>query len=124
LTVHATPAAGSCLVHPSHTQQILINLLDNAASYSPPGAPIQLRAWMRRRRLHLLVSDQGALTPALTLALRRRRPPRTDRGLGLWTVRDLVDRHGGSLRARRMSPRGLAIEVRLPRAREVDLRSP
>ncbi len=114
LTVHATRAAGRCLVHPSHTQQILINLLNNAASYSPPGEPIQLRAWTSRRRLHLLVADHGTLTPELARALRRRRPPRTDRGLGLWTVRDLGATHGGSLRARPMSPSGLAIEVRLP----------
>ena len=104
-------------MHPSHTQQILVNLLDNAASYSPPGEPIQLRAWTRRRRLYLLVTDRGAITPALTLALRRRRPPPTDRGLGLWTVRELVATHGGSLRVRPTSPRGLAIEVRLPRMR-------
>jgi signal transduction histidine kinase len=117
LTVQATRAAGRCLVHPSHTQQILINLLNNAACYSPADQPIQLSAWMSWRRLHLLVTDQGALTPALISALRRRRPPSTDRGLGLWTVRDLVATHGGSVRARQMFPRGLAIEVRLPRVR-------
>jgi signal transduction histidine kinase len=117
LTVQATRAAGRCLVHPSHTQQILINLLDNAVSHSPVGELIRLTAWTSRRRLHLLVTDQGTLTPGLMLALRRRRPPPTDRGLGLWTVRDLVATHGGSLRARQMVPRGLAIEVRLPRVR-------
>ena len=116
LTVLATRAAGRCLVHPSHTQQILVNLLANAASHSPAGRPIQLRAWTSRRWLHLLVADHGAVTPALALALRRRRPPPTDRGLGLWTVRELVATHGGSVRARPVTPFGLAIEVRLPRS--------
>jgi signal transduction histidine kinase len=101
----------------------LINLLNNAVSHSPAGELIELTVWTTRRRLHLLVTDQGALTPALTLALRRRRPPPTDRGLGLWTVRDLVATHGGSLRARQVLPRGLAIEVRLPRVRADGLRT-
>jgi K+-sensing histidine kinase KdpD len=124
LTIRTSRAAGRCLVHPSHTPQILINLLNNAASYSPAGEPIQLRVWTSRRRLHLLVADRGRLTRALTSALRRRRPPPTDRGLGLWTVRDLVATHGGSLRARPMFPRGVAIEVRLPRVPADDLRAP
>ena len=117
LTVRTTAAAGLCPVHPVHTRQILINLLSNAARHAPADAPIQLRAWTSRRLLHLLVADRGGLTPGLILALGRRRPPRTDRGLGLWTVRGLVATHGGSVRARPMPPCGLGIEVRLPRAR-------
>lgn len=116
LTVQTTRDAGRCLVHPSHLPQILINLLANAVSYSPWGEPIRFRAWTSRRRLHLVIADQGDLTPALTRALRRRRPPETDRGLGLWTVRGLVAKHGGTLRAKPLTPRGLAMEVRLPHA--------
>jgi two-component system, OmpR family, sensor kinase len=116
LTVRTTRDAGLCLVHPSHTAQILVNLLHNAVSYSPPDGPILVRAWTSRRRLHLVVSDRGGPTPALALALRRRRPPRTDRGLGLWTVRTLLAEQGGSLRARPILPRGLAMVVRLPHA--------
>ena len=115
LIVRTTPAARLCPVHPAHTRQILINLLSNAARHSPQGRPIHLRAWTTRRRIHLLVADHGRLTPALIWALHRRRPPRTDRGIGLWTVRALVSSHSGSLRVRPMSPTGIAIEVTLPR---------
>jgi signal transduction histidine kinase len=37
-------------------------------------------------------------------------------GLGLAIVRQIVERHGGAVRARAASPRGLAIEIDLPAA--------
>ncbi len=37
-------------------------------------------------------------------------------GLGLAIVREIVERHGGAVRARAASPRGLSIEVELPAA--------
>lgn len=115
LLVTVSPAAARCTVPVRHTRQILINLLTNAASYSPADGLIRLRARMVRRRLSLTVADQGMMTPDLRAALKRRTPPIDDKGLGLWMVRHLVAAHGGSLRARALSPRGLAMEVTLPR---------
>ena len=115
LLVTVSPATARCTVPVRHTRQILINLLTNAVSYSPAGGSIRLRARMVRRRLNLTVADQGAMTPDLRAALKRRTPPIDNKGLGLWMVRHLVAAHGGSLRARALSPRGLAMEVTLPR---------
>ena len=115
LLVTVSPAAARCPVPPRHTRQILINLLTNAANYSPADGLIRLRARMVRRRLRLIVADQGSMTPDLRAALKRRTPPIDNKGLGLWMVRHLVATHGGSLRARALSPRGLAMEVTLPR---------
>jgi signal transduction histidine kinase len=115
LTVSVTPAAGRCLVSPQHTRQILINLLTNAATYAPAGTAIRLRARTDLRRLRLTVADAGRPNRDLTVALKRRTPPADSKGLGLWLVRQLVATHGGSLRARALSPRGLAVEVSLPR---------
>jgi signal transduction histidine kinase len=115
LRVTVSPAAARCPVPPRHTRQILINLLSNAARHSPADGLIGLRARMVRRRLRLTVADQGTMTPDLMLALRRRTPPIDDKGLGLWMVRHMVAAHGGRLRARPLSPRGLAMEVSLPR---------
>jgi signal transduction histidine kinase len=115
LSVTASPAAVDFPVHAPHVRQILINLLTNAVRYSPEDGLIRLRARIRRRRLQLTVADQGAPTPDLSLALRRRTPPPDAVGLGLWTVRHLVTGHGGTLRARALSPYGLAMEVNLPR---------
>ena len=115
LLVTVSPAAARCTVPVRHTRQILINLLTNAASYSPADGLIRLRARMVRRRLSLTVADQGTMTPDLRAALKRRTPPIDNKGLGLWMVRHLVAAHGGSLRAKALSPRGLAMEVTLPR---------
>lgn len=115
LLVSVSPAAARCPVPPRDTRQILINLLRNAALHSPADELIRLRAGMVRRRLRLIVTDQGEMTPDLRLALKRRTPPLSDKGLGLWMVRHLVAAHGGKLRARPLSPRGLAMEVSLPR---------
>jgi len=117
LRVRIGPAAGGQPVHPQHVGQILINLLTNAERHGPPGAPIQLEARTRRRRLRLTVTDGGSLTPALTRSLSRRTPPAGEKGLGLWVVRHLVATNGGTIRARNLAPRGLAVEVTLPRPR-------
>ena len=115
LTVSVSRAAARCLVSPQHTRQILINLLTNAAAYAQAGTAIRLRARTDLRRLHLTVADAGRPNRDLTTALNRRTPPADSKGLGLWLVRQLVATHGGSLRARALSPRGLAVEVSLPR---------
>ena len=115
LAVSVSAGAGRCLVSGRHTRQILLNLLSNAARYSP--GEIRLIAAVRRRRLRLTVADQGGLTEDLRYALHRRTPPAGTKGLGLWVVRHLVDAQGGTLRARALSPRGVALEVTLPRRR-------
>jgi signal transduction histidine kinase len=112
LAVTVSARAARCLVSGRRTRQILLNLLSNAARYSP--GEIRLTAAVRRRRLRLTVADQGSLTEDLHRALHRRTPPAGTKGLGLWVVRHLVDAQGGSVRAHRLSPRGLALEVVLP----------
>jgi signal transduction histidine kinase len=41
-------------------------------------------------------------------------------GLGLAIVREIVERHGGTVRAEARAPRGLSIIVELPRAGKAD----
>jgi signal transduction histidine kinase len=115
LAVSVSPGAARCLVSGRQTRQILLNLLSNAARYSP--GEIHLTAAVRRRRLRLTVADQGGWNDDLRRALRRRTPPAGTKGLGLWVVRHLVDAQGGTLRARSLSPRGVALEISLPRRR-------
>jgi two-component system, OmpR family, sensor kinase len=105
------------LVHPQHVRQVLINLLSNAERHGPPGGPIRLDVRTRGRGLRLTVSDPGTLTPELSRSLHRTDPPPGEKGLGLWVVRHLVTTHGGSVRARRLRPSGVAVEVTLPRHR-------
>lgn len=115
LALSVSAGAERCLVSARQTRQILLNLLSNAARYSP--GEIRLTAAVQRRRLRLTVADQGGLSDDLLHALHRRTPPEGTKGLGLWVVRHLVTAQGGRLRARSLSPRGVLMEVALPRRR-------
>lgn len=115
LAVSVSSAAGRCLVPARNVRQILINLLSNAERYSPPQGLIHLRGQVHGRRLRLTVADQGAPTADLVRALRRRTPPAGTKGLGLWVVRQMAAAQGGSVRIRKLSPYGLAMQVNLPR---------
>ena len=43
----------------AHTLRIVVNLLENAAKYSPPGTPIHITATRRDERLEIAVIDRG-----------------------------------------------------------------
>jgi signal transduction histidine kinase len=100
-------------------RQILLNLLANAKDYSPGHIHLTaaIRAGVRGRRLSLTVADEGAPTPDLLRALRRRTPPPDRNGLGLWVVRQMVATQNGTIRASSLHPQGLAVRVHLPRPR-------
>lgn len=102
--------------------QILGNLLDNAARYSPPGTPIRVTASaIEPGMVEVCVEDAGAGVPVDELEriferfYRRgggRKPPGT--GLGLPLVRGLTEAMGGHVVARRSSLGGLAVSLQLP----------
>jgi len=115
LAMAVTARAARCPVRPRQLRQVLINLLTNADRYAPPGSTIRLTGRIDWNRLHLTVADQGGLTADLVRALRRTAPPPDQKGLGVWITRHLVAAQGGTLRARSLAPRGVAIELSLPR---------
>jgi signal transduction histidine kinase len=117
LVVRVGSGTGRRLVHPQHVRQMLINLLTNADRHGPAGGTIRLDARRHRRGIRLTVADGGRLTADLSHSLTRRTPPAGEKGLGLWVVRHLVTTHGGQIRARSLTPRGVAVEVTLPRLR-------
>ncbi len=83
------------------------NLLSNAALYSPEGAEIRVTAAARGAWAVLTVENTGARIPAEALphlfeAFYRAEPSRSratgGSGLGLYLVRMIVERHGGTCR--------------------------
>ncbi|MEO7084960.1 MAG: ATP-binding protein [Gemmatimonadaceae bacterium] len=90
----------------SQTLRIVINMIDNAAKYSPCGSPIDIRAREVGGRLTIDVLDRG---PGVPESERDRifepfyRPPGVPpdirgHGLGLSIARGMADAQGGSLR--------------------------
>ena len=94
------------LADPERIGQVLRNLLENAAKYSPAGAPIALRARARGSRMRIEVADRGPGIPPqaqrrIFEKFERGRDARGERvpgvGLGLYLSRRLVRMHGSQL---------------------------
>jgi len=88
-----------------HTLRILVNLIENAAKYSPASAPIDLAVHRVGDMLHVAVTDQG---PGLPVSERERvfepfrhaaggAPQQGGAGLGLAISRSLAEAQGGAL---------------------------
>jgi CheY-like chemotaxis protein/two-component sensor histidine kinase len=117
---------------PTRIAQVLSNLLNNAAKYTPPGGAIELRAEARDGAVVFSVSDNGIGFPP-ELAQRIFEPfsqwaPKeqsaTGLGIGLSLVRGIVELHGGSVGARSDGPgKGSRFEVRLPLSRAAEPRA-
>jgi two-component system, OmpR family, sensor histidine kinase MprB len=97
-------------------QRALSCLLDNATKFDPSGAPIEVSV----RDSGIAVADRGMGIPESELALVFERFHRTDEarampgsGLGLSIVRDVAERHGGSVFARAREGGGAVVGFRL-----------
>jgi PAS domain S-box-containing protein len=105
--------------------QIVVNLLNNAAKYTPEGGEIQLRVEQQNTLLRIHVRDNGtgiaqdALQNIFDLFVQGKRTlDRSEGGLGigLTLVRRLVEMHGGSVSAFSPGPgKGSEFIVTLPR---------
>jgi len=88
-------------------EQVFINLLDNAAKYSPPESPIRIRARRRDDRVEVEIEDEGIGIPENDLKKifdKFYRVERGDRqmagsGLGLSICRGIIEEHGGRIDA-------------------------
>jgi signal transduction histidine kinase len=110
--------------------QVVCNLLTNAAKYTPAGGRISLRASRSLAHVELVVADEGEgiapeLLPRVFEPFVQGEPSLPRRqgglGLGLTLVRNLVERHGGAVRAESEGlGRGARFTVSLPAANASD----
>lgn len=106
-------------------QQILVNLLGNAAKFTPEGGELGLRVTADDQCVHLRVWDRGIgiaeadreriFKPFVQLDARLSREY-GGTGLGLALVKQLVAHHGGVVEVESEPGRGSAFTVTLPRA--------
>src|SRR5574341_41784 len=101
--------------------QVLVNLLDNALKYSPPGTPIEVCARVVGSTLEIQVADHGIgipredLTRVFDKFFRVQRPGGvTGTGLGLSICKGIVEAHQGQIGAGNRESGGTVITVTLP----------
>jgi two-component system sensor histidine kinase KdpD len=104
-------------------EQVLFNLLDNAAKYAPPETTIRIRSWREGHVVGLQIIDEGTGIPAQDLERifdKFYRAQKADRvragtGLGLAISRGFVEAmHGTIVAANRTDRSGAVFTIKLP----------
>jgi two-component system sensor histidine kinase KdpD len=116
----------SVSVDPVLVSQVLANLLDNAAKYTPAGTPIRIAAVADAPMVRVVVEDEGPGLPPgdprlLFEKFQRGREESAvvGAGLGLAICRAIVSAHGGEITAGPGSRGGARFEFTLPVAEAV-----
>jgi two-component system sensor histidine kinase KdpD len=128
-----------CTAHPVHVkiaadfplvpfdglllEQVLLNLLDNAAKYAPAGTPIDLHAWIDEGEALIQVADRGPGLAAEDLGrvfekfyrgVHATAPASRGAGLGLAICSAIIEAHGGRIWAENRPGGGACFLFSLP----------
>jgi signal transduction histidine kinase len=110
--------------------QVFSNLVDNALTHTPPGGQVMIQATQADGMAQVAVSDTGPGIPEDDLSRvferfyqvdkSRARGGRQGAGLGLAISKEIVEAHGGRLRAESVKGQGATFRVWLPLPRPDD----
>ncbi|WP_028747268.1 sensor histidine kinase [Rhizobium mesoamericanum] len=115
-------------VDPVLFEQVLFNLLDNAAKFAPQGSSIRIDGRADEYNVMIQVSDEGPGIPPGDLdrvfdtfyRVRKGDQVRAGTGLGLSICRGFVEAMGGTITAgNRSNHSGAVFTIRLPRPNEI-----
>jgi two-component system sensor histidine kinase KdpD len=122
-TLNVNMADGLTLIHVDAVllQQVLVNLLDNAAKYSPEGRPIDISIETTPFDLSITVADHG---PGIPEGFQQKvfdkffrlhpESAQSGVGLGLSICRAIVEAHGGDIQVTNRSGGGAMFQLHLP----------
>lgn len=101
---------------------VLLQLLENAAKYSPPGSPIRITAEMKQGNVEVSVSDRGPGIDSFEQSLifdkfyrgRDHRSSIQGTGMGLAIAKAIVEAHGGTISVISQLGQGSVFRFTLP----------
>lgn len=106
-------------------EQVLINLLENAVRYTPPGSALDIKAESSPFAVEISVADRGPGIPKGMEKLLfekfyrvRHEAAQSGVGLGLAICRAIVEAHGGTIQAQNRSTGGAIFSFVLPQNRK------
>jgi signal transduction histidine kinase len=108
-------------------RQVLTNLIDNAAKYSPEGSPVEVRAAAVNGHVVVAVADHGGGIAPEDQSLIfekfgrvRGTSGKPGTGLGLYIARAIAEAHGGTLEVSSTPGTGSTFTLELPSGRSSD----
>ena len=113
----------SLFVDPNRVAQVISNLLNNAAKYTPPGGQIKIHVAVENNEFILSVEDNGIGIPAEALPTIFEMFNQVDRnmvhaqgglGIGLALVRQIVEMHGGTVGVTSTKNVGSVFVIKIP----------
>ena len=122
VTTHIAPDLPFAPLDDLLVQQVLVNLLENAARHTPAGTPIEVSARQEGNSIVIEVADRGpGLPPGDPSRLFEKfyragdsNDSRRGPGLGLAICRGIVELHGGKIQAENRPGGGAVFRFSLP----------
>ncbi|WP_151720139.1 sensor histidine kinase [Gemmobacter serpentinus] len=117
LETSVAPGIPLLRLDPVLMEQVLFNLLDNAAKYAPTGSAIRVEAWRDNGSVVVRVTDEGPGIPPADLSrvfdmfyrVRKEDSVQAGTGLGLAICRGFVEAMGGTIGASNRSGTGAEV---------------
>jgi signal transduction histidine kinase len=119
VAVHFAPGFPRAYADPDKVEQVLTNLVENAAKYASPKG-MTVAGEVANGQVAISVADRGDGIPpsdlprVFTKFFRRAETRPTGSGLGLWISRGLVEAHGGELVVESVLGQGSTFRFTLP----------
>lgn len=106
--------------YPGETRQVLLNLVRNACEATvTPGTFVSIQLTGRANDVQIVIADQGiGIDPDIMASLfefGRTTKGEHGNGMGLWTVRHILTRHGGDISVRSTPGSGTTFTLHWPR---------
>jgi signal transduction histidine kinase len=106
--------------------QVFVNLLANAAKFSPENSTIRVGGQPVGTQIEVWVEDEGQGVAGASSGVIFERfqrgsetePDAPGLGLGLWIVKSIIERHGGSIRVERTASQRTRFSIMLPQNTE------